>query len=59
MGQYQLRSDDGTILAEESFDSFDTANAWALEQDVDPGWTMFQQIGGDWTPARFDPTPDA
>lgn len=56
MSSYQLRSDDGTVLAEESFDSFDTANAWALEQDVAPGWTMFEMIGGQWTAARFDPS---
>jgi len=56
MSQYQLRSDDGTVLGEESFDSFDTANAWALEQDVEPGWTLFQQLGGEWTAARVDPS---
>ena len=56
MGRYQLREDDGSVVAEESFDSFETANAWALETDAKPGWTLFQQIGGDWTPARFDPS---
>jgi hypothetical protein len=56
MSRYQLRNDDGDILAEESFDSFETANSWALQQDVDPGWTLFQQIGGEWTAARFDPS---
>jgi hypothetical protein len=56
MGRYQLREDDGSVVAEESFESFETANAWAIEADAKPGWTLFQQIGGDWTPARFDPS---
>lgn len=56
MSRYQLRNADGDILAEESFDSFESANSWALQQDVVPGWTMFQQIGGEWTAARFDPS---
>jgi hypothetical protein len=56
MGRYQLREDDDSVVAEESFDSFETANAWAIEQDAKPGWTLFQQIGGDWTAARFDPS---
>jgi hypothetical protein len=55
MSSYQLRSADGTVLAKESFDSFETANAWALEQDAE-GWTLFEMIGGQWTPARFDPS---
>ena len=56
MSRYQLREDDGSVVAEESFDSFETAKAWAIETDPKPGWTLFQQIGGDWTPARFDPS---
>jgi hypothetical protein len=56
MSRYQLRTDDGEVITEESFDSFETANAWALQQDVEPGWTLYQQIGGEWTAARFDPS---
>jgi hypothetical protein len=56
MGRYQLREDDGSVVAEESFDSFEEANAWSIEQDAKPGWTLYQQIAGDWTPARFDPS---
>lgn len=56
MSRYQLREEDGNVVGEESFDSFETANAWALEQDVKPGWTLYQQIAGDWTAARFDPS---
>ncbi|MCD9198735.1 hypothetical protein [Aeromicrobium wangtongii] len=56
MGRYQLRNDDGDVIAEESFDSFESANAWALLQDVGPGWTLFQHLGGEWTAARFDPS---
>lgn len=56
VSRYQLREDDGAVIGEESFDSFETANAWALEQDVKPGWTLFQQIAGEWTAARFDPS---
>jgi hypothetical protein len=56
MSRYQLRTDDDAVIAEESFDSFETANAWALQQDVPSGWTLYQQIGGEWTAARFDPS---
>jgi hypothetical protein len=59
MSRYQLRQDDGSVIAEETFTEFEAANAWALEQDVAPGWTLFQQIGGEWTAARFDPADPA
>ncbi|MCW2770814.1 MAG: hypothetical protein JWR27_2247 [Aeromicrobium sp.] len=57
MGQYQIRDTSDGVIAEESFGDFEEANTWALEQDAAAGWTLFQQIGGDWVPARHDPTP--
>ncbi|MET0467796.1 MAG: hypothetical protein ABW075_11955 [Aeromicrobium sp.] len=56
MSRYQLREDDGSVVAEESFASFEEANAWSIEQDAKPGWTLFQQIAGEWTAARHDPS---
>lgn len=55
MGRYQLRSADGSVVAEESLESFDAASVWALEQDVEPGWTLFQHLDGQWTAAQSDP----
>ncbi len=57
MSRFQLRDADGEVLLEESFDSFEEANVWALEQDVAPGWTLFEQAAGQWSPARIDPGP--
>ena len=56
MSRYQLRDPDGTVVGEESFDSFESADAWAQGAGAPDGWTLFQQIGGQWTPARLDPT---
>ena len=56
MSRYQLRDTDGAVIAEESFDSFETADAWAQGYGASDGWTLFQQIGGRWTAARLDPT---
>jgi hypothetical protein len=56
MSRYQLRDPDGTVVGEESFDSFESADAWAQGSGAPDGWTLFQQIGGQWTAARLDPT---
>jgi hypothetical protein len=56
MSRYQLRDKDGEVIAEESFDSFESADAWAQGSEAPDGWTLYQQIGGEWTAARFDPT---
>ncbi len=58
MSKYQMRDVEDRIVAEESFGSFEEANAWATMQDVRPGWTLFQRMGDDWIPARHDPSPD-
>ncbi|WP_159085913.1 hypothetical protein [Aeromicrobium chenweiae] len=58
MSKYQIRDAEGEVLAEDSFDTFDDANVWATQQEVEPGWTMFQQMGGEWVAARHDPLPD-
>ena len=55
MSRFQLRDASDAVIAEESFPTFDEANVWSLEQDVEPGWTLFEQIAGQWTPARTDP----
>jgi hypothetical protein len=55
MGTYQLRDASDQVIAEDSFGDFEDANVWAIEQDAPEGWTLFQQIGGDWVPARHDP----
>lgn len=57
MSRYQIRDTSGATVAEGSFAEFDEANAWATQQGADPGWTMFQQLGGEWVAARRDPTP--
>lgn len=55
MGQYQLQDADGTVVAQESFDDFDEASAWATgHEGAGEGWTMLQQVGGDWVPAQRD-----
>jgi hypothetical protein len=58
MSRYQIRDASGTTIAEGSFQAFDEANAWATQQEAEPGWTMFQRMGDDWVAARRDPTPD-
>ena len=59
MSQFQIRDTEDAVVSEDSFGSFDEADVWATEQDLEPGWTMFQLIGGEWTPARRDPSGEA
>ncbi|MCW2831585.1 MAG: hypothetical protein JWP31_2277 [Aeromicrobium sp.] len=56
MSKYEIRDASGHTVAEASFDTFDEANAWSTEQDIGPGWTMFQQMSGEWVAARHDPS---
>lgn len=55
MAQFQLQDADGNVVGQESFTDFDEASAWATgHESAGQGWTMLQQIGGEWVPAHRD-----
>ncbi len=59
MNRYQLRDVHGSFVAEGSFGAYDEAKAWASEQNIFGGWTLYRRQLGKWVVAQRNVPQDA